>query len=268
VFKDTPAVTQGSIEVSFIIGHRGANRLPLLLATLKSIAAQSDVSLECIVVEQASNMEIKEALPDWVQYIYTPLPHPEMPYCRAWAFNVGARAAQGQLLVLHDNDVCVPSHYGYELIRLHNGGYRALRLQRFVFYLDEPTTETVSQKYRIPETFRISSVKQNCEGHSIAVDRQTYFRIGGHDEAFVGWGGEDNEFFERCQTTKCYPYMYLPFVHLYHASQPGKWIHRGHMTAELLEARSPIPIAQRVAELAARNFGNPEKLDPPYMCRS
>ncbi len=64
---------------------------------------------------------------------------------------------------------------------------------------------------------------QNAEaGGSIALSRDAFHAIGGYDESFVGWGGEDNEFWERAQTRRVWPYGYLPFVHLWHAPQPEK----------------------------------------------
>jgi hypothetical protein len=231
------------------------------LVTLKTIAAQRDISLECLVVEQASEMEANEALPDWVRYIHTPLPHPDMPYSRSWACNVGARAARGRLLVFHDNDVCVPREYGKELVNLHTQGYQAMRLQRFAFDLDEATSIVVMSEYRIPTTVGLAGVIQNSAGRTIAVDRETYFRLGGYDETFVGWGWEDNEFFQRCQTARFYPHMYLPTVHLFHDAQ-AQYIDKN---AGLFGVRSEIPAAERMAELAARQFGNPKQLHPPYI---
>jgi len=266
-FKDLPvggSDYQGPVELSFIIGHRGTARLPHLLTTLRSLFGQSQVGCEYLVVEQDAETKIKDHLPPGVKHIWIKPPVPDMPYSRSWAFNVGARAAKGRLLVLHDNDICVPAHYARELLKLFSQGYQAMRLQRFIFYLDPPSTEAITRAHRIPETLGLHSVLQNGQGPTIAVDREAYFQLGGHDEAFVGWGGEDNEFFQRCQTLSFYPYMYLPLVHLYHEPQQGKGNHRGRETAALLRARSALPIAQRVAELAARNFGNPQQLDPPY----
>src|SRR5262249_4696426 len=85
------------VQVSFIIGHRGISRWPLLKATINSIAAQHDVDFECIVVEQSTLPEIKDFLPPWIRYIHTALPQPDMPYSRSWAFNVGARQAHGKV---------------------------------------------------------------------------------------------------------------------------------------------------------------------------
>ena len=49
--EDAPVPREEPVAVSFVIGHRGLDRLPLLRATLRSIAGQREVGIECIVVE-------------------------------------------------------------------------------------------------------------------------------------------------------------------------------------------------------------------------
>src|SRR5260370_23297256 len=102
---------------------------------------------------------------------------------------------------------------------------------------------------------------QNAEGGgSIAVTRKTYFEIGGFDESFVGWGGEHNEFWERAMTRSVWPYGYMPLVHLWHTPQTERNdSERG--TAALLEAKSAIPVEERIKELSARILANPNSLD-------
>src|SRR2546423_8870883 len=50
--RGAPLVDSQEPIVSFVIGHRGIERLPHLLSTLRSIAGQSGIAFECIVVEQ------------------------------------------------------------------------------------------------------------------------------------------------------------------------------------------------------------------------
>ncbi len=98
---------------------------------------------------------------------------------------------------------------------------------------------------------------QNLEaGGSFAITGKAYFEIGGFDESFVGWGGEDNEFWERAQTLKLWPYGYLPLVHLWHEAQLGKFDQQ-RQTAELFERRSAIAVEERIEELRRRNFPAP-----------
>ncbi len=108
VLSDDASRATTEPEVSFIIGHRGMERLPLLRETLRSIAAQRDASIECIVVEQSWTPEIEAHLPQWVRYVHTRTPSADFDYARSWAFNVGARLARGRVLILQDNDMLLP----------------------------------------------------------------------------------------------------------------------------------------------------------------
>lgn len=251
-----PEMQTASPDVSFIIGHRGQARLPHLLLTLQSLAAQRGVTFECIVVEQSVKTEIQSSLPAWVRYVHTPLPQADMPYCRSWTFNVGAKVAQGNLLVLHDNDMLVPNQYAAELLARYKEGYEVINLKRFIFYLNEAHSLRMFSANALLTAQAPEVVVQNLEaGGSIAIARDAYFAIGGFDESFVGWGGEDNEFWERATTRRLWPYGYLPIVHMWHAAQPGK-NNAQRQTAELLDQLSAIPASQRVANLIAQNFAS------------
>ena len=106
-----------------------------------------------------------------------------------------------------------------------------MRLMRFLFYLGPGDTERFLLEKNAPgRRLRDSSpemVRQNCQGGTIAVERAAYFHLGGHDEGFTGWGGEDNEFFDRCRLLRFHPWGYLPFVHLWHVPQTGKGMSDG-----------------------------------------
>lgn len=263
-FAAAPKQGGQEVQVSFVIGHRGRDRIPLLLATLATIAAQRGVTCECIVVEQSGQSEVADLLPAWVRYIHTGFPDPGMPYCRSWALNVGARVARGRLLVLHDNDMLVPRDYAAELWARSLEGYEAINLKRFVFYLSERHSRSISAGDKDFSSYPPEVIVQNAEaGGSIAVTSAAFFEIGGFDESFVGWGGEDNEFWQRALTRKTWPYGYLPIVHLWHASQPEK-IGAKPFAAEKLHALSAIPPQRRIAGLRQRTFGDSRSMDPPW----
>ena len=249
-------------DVSFLIGHRGRTRWPLLQTTLQSIAAQSDVRFEVVVVEQDEKPLIRDELPPWVRYIHSPCP-PDLPYCRSWAFNVAARAARAPLLILHDNDMLVPARYAAQSLRLFHQGWEVLNLKRFIFYLAE-SQDDVASILAGRTTARVESVVQNLEGGgSMAIGAEAFHEIGGLDEAFVGWGGEDNEFWDRCLTRRVWEYAGLPIIHLWHPPQPGKRIADGwgQATADLTRRRRALPPEQRIAELQSVQRGRIEK--PP-----
>jgi hypothetical protein len=229
---------RGATRVSFLIGHRGRARLPQLQATLDSIAAQ-DIAVECIVVEQSERPEIE--LPPWVRYVHTP--SGELPYCRAWAFNVAARLATTNVLVLHDGDLLVPRGYAAEALAQVEKGKSFADLKRFLFYLRADGS--------------LEKIVQNAQGGSVVAAREAYWAIGGFDESFVGWGGEDNDFWDRARTSgSIHDFGYLPLVHLHHEAQPGKIV--GTPAIERYQRIESIPPAERIARLREREQGRIE----------
>ena len=243
-------------DVSFIIGHRGMARLPHLLATLESIAGQQGASFECLVVEQDTNSLLSERLPSWVSLIHTPPPTADMPYCRAWTFNVGAKHARGKVFVLHDNDMLIPHDYAAQIMLRLNQGYEVANLKRFIFYLNEMHTRAVFAGNALLTDQAPEAIVQNLEaGGSVAIEREAYRRIGGMDESFIGWGGEDNEFWERAQTCKVWPYGYLHLVHLWHPSQPGKYQVDNHALKRYRDLAA-VPAIERIGKLTTDKSGD------------
>ena len=246
----TPAHACDGPEISFIIGHRGTEREPLLMATIASIAAQEGVTVECIVVEQDVEPRLAGRLPDWVTLVQTAPPTPQTPYNRSWAFNIGADSARGGILVLHDNDMLVPVDYAREIVGRVRQGYEVVNLKRFIFYLTEEHTREVLAARAEYADASAQAIVQNLEaGGSVAITGDAFDQIGGMDESFVGWGGEDNEFWERAQTRRVWPYGYLPIVHLWHAPQPekrGLGMQSGPARYGQLRA---LPVAERIDRL-------------------
>ena len=262
VRRDAPATAGNDPQMTFLIGHRGQARVPQLLATLESIAGQSEVDVECLVIEQDGEAAVRPRLPGWVTHVHTPPPARDMPYCRSWAFNVGAKLARGRILVLHDNDMLVPADYAREVVRRVAEGYEVANLKRFIFYLGERHSRGVIAREADFDSEPALAIVQNLEaGGSLAVTADAFRRIGGMDEAFVGWGGEDNEFWERAQTLRVWTYGYLPIVHLWHTPQPER-LERTPSPVEYYRQRSALPVDDRIRELRARNAGDPTRPDP------
>jgi len=209
-------------RVSFIIGHRGETRFPHLLKTLDSIAAQRGVGIECIVVEQSEAPLVRGRLPDWVVYVHQPIGSNSEPYNRSRTFNEGVRHARAPLFVLHDNDFLVPADYAAELARRHDLGSEVIDLKRFMFYIKEEDVTRVLQSSTLPSLTPLHVIQNLLGGGSLAADRRAYSELGGFDESFVGWGGEDNEFWDRAMKRRVDAFATMPLVHIWHEAQPEK----------------------------------------------
>lgn len=256
-FKEFPIQLSDSVsnrkqsvpDVSFLIGHRGTARLPHLLLTLESIAAQKYISFECIVVEQSLESEIELALPSWVRYYHTR--NSSEFYNRAKTFNAAYAKAKGKVLILHDNDMLVPTNYAKDIFEKFEKGYEVINLKRFIFYLNENSTREIFEEGMRLSNMSFESIVQNLEaGGSIGISKQAYKEIGGLDESFVGWGGEDNEFWERALTKRVWNYTYMPIVHLWHAPQSGKTSAKDTPAVARYQERSLVSVGQRIDELS------------------
>jgi hypothetical protein len=204
-------------EVTFVIPFRGEERLPLLSATVASLRAQSDVAVECVVVEQDSRATAT-TMPD-VRHVHL---EDSGPWRKASALNVGVAHARAPVVICHDADILVPRGYAREVLRVLADGFDVAQIGRLLFYVDEAITSRILRERTLTGRETPARVKQNWPGGSIAIRRDTYWDIGGFDDQFVGWGGEDNEFLDRCLGVRFWRYGYLPLVHLWHHDQTSK----------------------------------------------
>ena len=252
----TRKIDDSEPEVSFIIGHRGSARLDLLIKTIKSIS-QQDCAIECIVVEQDEHPSLEQHLPSWVRYVFTPIDKPGTPYSRASAFNAGAKQAASECLIFHDNDLLIPCNYASQTLMLFNRGFEFINVKRFIFYLSKRSSEEFIKKGDLHRNLEIESIMQNAEGGgSIGASKMAFSDIGGFDERFIGWGGEDNEFWERALTRNTWEFGYLPLIHLWHASQAEKLDTENSSTTKLYKKLSKRSAFERIKSLNDRSNMN------------
>lgn len=246
--------TQGTPVASFLFAHRGEARLGQLIQVIKSVFAQRDVPVEVIVAD-LTRPHLGERLPEGVQHLAIDDSHLTPGWRKAWAFNIAARQARGRILVFQDGDICVPRDYAGELIRqFDKHGWQAASLQRFLFYLDEASMLRVTRENQLV-TGGIEAVTQNWKGGTIAIRRDCFFEIGGFDEGFVDWGGEDDEFYDRCGTLRHNRFGYLPFVHLWHPPQAVRKDQPNPNLRLVTPWRNSMSRESRCAELSQRDFG-------------
>jgi hypothetical protein len=250
----------GPPRASFIFAHAGVERLPQLLRTIQSTFAQS-IPCECIVVDQ-SPVPLFRDMPAGVVYRHLAKKNVRAGWHKSWAYNVGARIARSPILVFQDGDVCPPVEYAAELERVIGRGYAAASLQRLLFYLDFPDTLHLDQTGSIGPDFTPTMAFQNWKGGTIAVAREAFAAMGGFDEGFVDWGGEDDEFYDRCAAIGHCRAGFLPFVHLWHPPQPDRKLTTNPNIADVMPWRMSIPAGDRIVELQARPWGNPAGPSP------
>jgi hypothetical protein len=212
-FSDQP-------DVTFVIPHRGDEREALLNLTIRSIAALRG-KVECLVVEQDAERRLGD-LPGNTRHLLAPHPTDNNTWHKALAFNLGVSQSLGKVIVCQDSDIPVPKRY-LEIIQRHlfDENRDVVYPQRFLFHLTEEVTKKVIKSRSSVDIKRSNpeTIRQNWTGGTLAIRRDAYFRIGGFDESFSDWSGEDREFYDRCQVLNSWCYGYVPFLHLWHQPQ-------------------------------------------------
>lgn len=239
----------GNVDLSFIIPHRGVDRLPILSTVIKSIFGQRGVSVECVVVEQNQVQEAHD-LPEGVRVVHLPDPAGSTSWQKCRAFNEGVKMAKGDIVVCHDGDIIVPEGYGHEIVNLlKTSGYDVAFPQRFLFYLSKNESEKLVNTGRLQRNCTPARVNQNWRGGTLAIRKEAYFQIGGFDERFTGWSGEDLEFYDRCLVLKGYRFGYIPFIHLWHREQSTKKWEGRETNLDFSDKIMAIPCEQRIVHL-------------------
>lgn len=245
-FNDSPSrLTSSKPVASALIAIGGSGRLPLFHCTLSSLRGQDFGELEIVVVEQGSEAFLRDSLPDDVIYIHDPTEE-GAAFNKSRALNIAAHQAQGEYLMIHDGDFVVPTSYVGSIVEVLKKT-DAVHPCRLIFYLDESTTRTLIADRDLNAAHGIASVVQN-NPTPIGVRKSTYWDIGGHDESFVGWGGEDLEFLSRLRSRNVSEGGWMPVVHLWHPVASQKVGHRNQAHQDELLSVSPEQRIERLRQ--------------------
>lgn len=243
-----PAMADGRPLVSILIPIGGTARLSQFKLALASARSQKGIATEVIVVEQSRTADLANKLPSDVRYVHQVPDESVHGFNKSWALNRAAREASGEILVLLDGDYLLPEQFASEchrILRLVEG----VRPTRFIFYLDEHSTLALSRGSDLQSVAVVEEIVAN-NPTPIAVRCSTYWEIGGHDEAYVGWGGEDTEFLDRLRTRSVAEGGWMPVLHAWHPAAPKK--ESGHRNRELHDRTMAVPAEERIRRLTVQ----------------
>jgi glycosyltransferase involved in cell wall biosynthesis len=176
---------------------------------LRCINEQSFKDFEVIVVEQSlDNNFYKSNGP----YKHIGIKDPgNRGFNLSWCRNVGARAAQGEILVLMDSDFVFERDY-FKTISQFEGEFAAGAETYYWCNTEDPTTEWLrSRDFNVfrnkgagprDEVFKFRSMTRGCGYGAILVYNKEWYwsTFGGYNENFFRYGWEDKA---ATETIKC-----------------------------------------------------------------
>jgi glycosyltransferase involved in cell wall biosynthesis len=148
--------------------------------TLRSVARQSVLPNEVIVADDGSGPPTREVVKRWQEQLTVPLVHvwqADEGFRLARSRNRAIAAARGDYVIIVDGDMVLHRHF----------------VQR--------RRHTVRNLFLSKLTFGKRTGQHAIRGCNQAYWKSDLIRVNGFNEAFVGWGREDNEIAARLYNT-------------------------------------------------------------------
>lgn len=233
-------------NISVILPVGGRDRIGQFRCVVRAFCGQSIDKLDIIVVEHSRTSDFRSHCPPGVRYALVSESF-DGEFNKGLTFNEGVRLSSAPYVLLHDADI-IPSHrYVEKLLRHLMAGWDAIRPLRFIFLLDREQSEDFIKADGHALPAKVRSVQQNFPGASTAMSREAFESVGGFDEHFAGWGGEDLEFNDRLATQRLFPGGYDVGVHLWHPPSPKKA--SGDRNNDLMRRIRALPVGERITAL-------------------
>jgi N-terminal domain of galactosyltransferase len=261
-------------EASYILTYRQGDdpaRRENLFAVLAWLAnyPQFDV----IVVEQ-----------DSAPHLQGPLPHPSVrhlflynpgPFNKSWGFNAGFRLSDRSWFAFGDADVIVGDVLPGALTHLRSG-YQVVKPYRRLIDLDaDESRRVIAGEFDwLPARAADAQGRESVGEHVVfagglfLIARPTFVRVGGWDERFRGWGGEDDAMSYRLERLRVSGIELdrRPALHLHHARPSSQTMGQPHYASNraLLADYPRLTDAEllRFSEVQMQIIGHREKYRP------
>ena len=220
------AFPNNKFSFTFIIPYRHSmDRLMNLKRTIEWIT--SFTGAEVILVEQDKVPKIKNLYLKNVKYVFT---KSELPFNRSWGFNVGIKYSTTPIVIFGDSDLILDPQQFIDSVNKLNE-YDVVSPYSSVIDL-EPQEVNLGlpgwKQIARPGRGDTDNQKINLCGGIVMMRKDAATRIGGWDQSFIGWGGEDD--FEAFKVKTLLTWYEMPgrVYHLFHpkAIPDTKWYQR------------------------------------------
>jgi len=240
-------------SVSYVIPIRDIGRTDSVSTVINNIRAQKFPVIDIVLVEEdmKNRLSSKVLLP--LRHIHAN--SPDMHFNKSRAFNVGVLKATYDKVILHDADILVQDGYTGNMFNLLNE-YDAVHIGKDVMYLSKNYTDSVNNSGEVSASGDCINQVGYFEGGSLGCNKSTYYKVGGFNESFIGYGIEDCDFFHRLKllSNQFYNIRSEVFYHLHHGRTPG-WQQCHETNKALFKKFKAMPIESYVLLLRNKLIG-------------
>jgi len=150
------------------------------------------VGIELIIIEQDRKPQIENLVFSRpIKYLFL---QTDMPFNKAWAFNVAAKQATTDTIIFGDSDLIMDPNDFIEGLKILESNDCVSPYNRVIDLKQEELGFNLDQMKAIDRPGRgETDIQKIClSGGIIMYKRSALEKIGGWAEDFIGWGGEDD----------------------------------------------------------------------------
>ena len=210
---------------TYVIGYRHkSDRLQNLRRVLDWINGFAGV--EVLLIEQDKHSKISH-LNLKAKHIFT---KSNMPFNKSWAFNVGLKYSNSNIIVFGDSDLIMDPNQFIESLKIINQYEMVNPYNSVIDLTQQESTLSLDQMIQVNRPGRGETDIQKvplCGGICL-FRKESIMRIAGWNEDFWSWGGEDDFQSIKVKQLLNYTELQAKCYHLYHEkAQPDmKWYQR------------------------------------------
>jgi predicted glycosyltransferase involved in capsule biosynthesis len=252
---------ENSIKFTFVILYRHADMRRF--ANLKKVLewAGSFTESEILIVEQDTHSKIGHLNLLPARHIFT---KSDMPFNRSWGFNVGAKYAKSDVLVLTDCDLIMDPYKFIEALNLITQYECVSPYSSVVDLTMDESHQGLPQILNInrPGRGETDNQKINICGGMTIFRKDAYLKIAGYNEDFIGWGGEDDFQAIKVENFLAWHELSGRCYHLFHerTAPDVKWYQRNLQLLQKLKALGKEELTKVINQTAGK-IGMSNKYD-------
>lgn len=231
-------------EITYVIPFRNFERTKSIKTVVNNVRAQRFPVVNIIIVEQdaVTNIDLNEFGP--VTYLLAPDRQPL--FNKALAFNLAVSKVTTDKIVLHDADMLVLDCYTAVVAGVLDT-YEACHLGKTVIYTSLLAAEAINNTGIVDTNANCERAVAYYEGGSLACTTKAFWRAGGFNQDYVGYGCEDCDFYARLSGSSNWQgERSFDLLHLWHSRVPG-WDAHHAANKQLETSLKQLSIQERIA---------------------
>lgn len=207
------------MKISYIINHKSnskerSSNLNFVCKWIKN----KFKDLELIVVEQTPSIKIDDLTLNYIDKLISF--ENKSQFKRSLGFNIGYKNCNldSEIFIFGDNDIIFSSESFFECLKFTESTKGTASPYKEILNLERGCEKNIHPDKEIIFDYINENIRGGYAGGVIFVHKKSFEKVGGWDERFIGWGGEDNHFEEKLKNLNVpmFSFEKYPAYHLYH----------------------------------------------------